>query len=233
MREVAWAAARMVPLALAGPFGPPSARLIVGVALSLAVAPAASGAVSSLPWALVAAREVAAGLVLGLFVSLIAGAARAAGALVDEARRAGAADGALGRLQPLLAMALFSSLGGPALLVDGIARGYEALPLGAATGAGGAAATIAAGGVLVTSAVELAAPVLAAMLLAELVVALVARAAPSLARHAAVGDAGVVRELSAVAASALALGATALLVAAQIGRLSTTLGGVGRTLGGP
>lgn len=88
--------------------------------------------------------------------------------------------GVLGRLFQMTAFALLFALGGDRLLLAGLARSAELLPL---TGApslppGVGDAVLAGVSSLMVAGLELAAPVLGALVLAELVLALAARLAP-------------------------------------------------------
>src|SRR5207248_2299002 len=123
-------------------------------------------------------------LTLGLAAAALFAAAEAAGGLADEMRRpfhAARDDGNLRRFARLFALALFAAGGGTTVLVDGIGRSYAALPVGHVP-AGGGLAAVAIAGRLIGAAIELAAPILAAMLVAEIAFGLAGRVAPRLAR---------------------------------------------------
>jgi type III secretion protein T len=189
------AAARMGPLALvAAPFGRAwAARAIVGALLVAAVLPAlaaqsavagASAAAGPSAAALAALpAEVVVGLLLGLVAALPFAAAEAAGALVDagihpwRARRG--ERGPLAETYLLFALALFAVADGPRRVAIAAAHSYVVWPIGHAPSA---AQIVGVGADLVATAVGLAAPPLAAMLVAELVLVLVARVQPALGR---------------------------------------------------
>ena len=184
---VVLAAARMGPLALiAAPFGRAwAARAIVGALLVAAVVPFVLAqpvaATSALP------SEILVGLLLGVVAALPFAAAEAAGALVDvgvhpwRARRgeATAARGPLADAYFLFALALFAVADGPRLVAVAAGKSYLAWPIGRAPSA---AQLLAVGAQLVATAVAVAAPPLAAMLVAELALVLVARVQPALGR---------------------------------------------------
>jgi len=207
------AAARMGPLALvAAPFGRAwGARAIVGALLTAAVVPFVmaqpAAAWTALP------SEIVLGLVLGLVAALPFAAAEAAGALVDagvhpwRARRDGTEHrGPLAEAYFLFALALFAVADGPRLVAVAAGKSYVAWPIGHAATIG---QVVGIGAGLVAAAVGLAAPALAAMLVAELAIALVARAQPALAR---VVDGAPLRALAVllVAAAAVYAGARGL-----------------------
>jgi type III secretory pathway component EscT len=139
------------------------------------------------------ARELAIGVALAWLGSLVFVAVEVAGRLSDVARRADgptlaapfSAEGesvtALAALYPLMAALLFAELGGPGRIMAALLRSYEVLPLdlGPSSGASpplGLIALVAAtmSGV-VEVAVGLAAPVLVAVWLVDLLFALVSR----------------------------------------------------------
>lgn len=143
-------------------------------------------------WLLLLIRELAVGFVLAWVASLVFKAAELAGHVADVARRA---DGAtlvdpldatntnatpLAVLFALFAVVLFCALGGPAHFISALARSYEVLPLRPSLGAVDSqqpllaiVARAVAG--LLESAVAMAAPVLIAVWLSELVVATASR----------------------------------------------------------
>jgi type III secretory pathway component EscT len=177
------AAARMGPLALvAAPFGRAwAARATVGALLIAAVAPFViaqpAATMSALP------SEIVVGLLLGLVAALPFAAAEAAGALVDagvhpwRARRH--ERGPLADAYVLFALALFAVADGPRLVAVAAGKSYLAWPIGQAPTA---AQIVGVGARLVATAVALAAAPLAAMLVAELALALVGRVQPALGR---------------------------------------------------
>ena len=168
-------------------------RLLPGAGAA-AVALAASG---PLAWLLLAAREALIGVAVGLVVSFIFRAAEAAGGLADVLRGAslgevlspasGARTSPIGALYLLAATVIFLELGGLGRLAGALARSYEALPIagGALAGAPVATARSAAGLVLsssaklIESAIGLAAPVIVALLLADVALGFVGRIAPA------------------------------------------------------
>jgi type III secretion protein T len=204
------AAARMGPLALvAAPLGRAwGARAIVGALMTAAVVPfvmaqpaAAWGALPS---------EIAVGLLLGLVAALPFAAAEGAGALIDagvhpwRARRG--ERGPLAEAYLLFALALFAVADGPRLVAVAAGKSYVAWPIGHAPAIGD---VVGVGARIVAAAVGLAAPALAAMLVAELMLTLIGRVQPALGRAV---DAAPLRALAVllVAAAAVYAGARGL-----------------------
>lgn len=214
---------------LAVPVRPASARLLVGAALALAMAPLAAPPEGAAV-ALVLAREAAVGLALGLVASVPLRAAELAGLLTDGARRParGPSGAPLGLLLRWLALALFAAADGPRLWVTALADGYAALPV-ARPLEGGAAVAIDAVARLIAEAVTLAAPALAALLVADAALGLVTRAAPSLAPT---GTGRAARELAALGALAACAGAVAAALSGGFGALGRELALAARGLAG-
>jgi type III secretion protein T len=208
---VVLAAARMGPLAMiAAPFGRAwAARAIVGALLVAAVVPF----VAAQPVATMAAlpSEIVVGLWLGLVAALPFAAAEAAGALVDagvhpwRARRG--ERGPLADAYFLFALALFAVADGPRLVAVAAGRSYLAWPIGQSPSA---AQVLAVGAALVSTAVAVAAPPLAAMLVAELALVLVARVQPALGRAV---DAAPLRALAVLLVAAGAVYSVAHVIA--------------------
>jgi flagellar biosynthesis protein FliR len=177
-------AARALPLTfIAPPFGAATSgvRLLVAAVLVLMSWPALSAVPPPPLYAAALARELAVGMTLGLVAAIPFRAAEAAGALVDDALWPG-------RTRPfadaylLLALALFAALDGPRLVALGWGQSYLAFPVGAVPSASaGLHAAVEAGARLVVAAAALAAPILGALLVADLVAGLIARAHPPLA----------------------------------------------------
>jgi type III secretion protein T len=205
------ATARMGPLALlAAPFGRAwGARAIVGALLVAAVLPF----VVAQPTATVMAlpSEILVGLLLGVAAALPFAAAEAAGALMDagvhpwRARRG--ERGPLADAYFLFALALFAVADGPRLVAVAAGRSYLAWPIGHAPSA---ASVIGVGAQLVVTAVALAAPALAAMVVAELALTLVGRVQPALGRAV---DAAPLRALAVLLVAAAAVYAGARMLA--------------------
>lgn len=194
------ALARVGPLFLLAPVFssrmiPLRARLVVAAALALALShlarrgaelpgdPAALGAL--------VVKEALVGLALAFAVSVLFAAVQTAGALLDGFTGfsfaaivdplTGNPGAVLAQLYALVAAALFLTIGGDAWLVAGLARSYEIVPLTASPDIGSvvAAAQHTFAGMF-GAALEVAAPVIVALILTDGAFALVARVAPQL-----------------------------------------------------
>jgi type III secretion protein SpaR/YscT/HrcT len=195
-------AARTLPIAWLVPaFGGPSvpAFIRVGLGLGLAVLclPKLTGQVPEAGpalWLLLLAREAAVGLTLAFVATLIFRAAEGAGRLTDVFRGAnlaevispvsGARTSPLGELTALLAIVIFLELGGLGHLALALGRSYDAVPVAATATPAQlgrvVALVVAASAKMLEAAVGLAAPALVALLLADLVLGMVGRAAPQI-----------------------------------------------------
>jgi flagellar biosynthetic protein FliR len=196
-------AARTVPVAwmipaFGGPLVPAPVRVGSGLALALLCLPRLEGQVpggaSALLWGVLVAREVAVGLTLGFVGSLVFRAAEVAGRLTDILRGANLAEvlsplsqersSPLGQITLLLSVVIFLELGGLGQVAVALARSYDAVPIAAAASPAhfgrAAALAIAASGQMLEAALGLVAPALVALLLADLALGAVARAAPQI-----------------------------------------------------
>jgi flagellar biosynthesis protein FliR len=225
-------AARALPLTfLAPPFGAatPGVRVLVAAVLVLLSGPALAAAAP--PPLLVAAlaRELAVGVTLGVVAAIPFRAAEAGGALIDDAlwpRRARSfADAYL-----LLALALFAALDGPRLVALAWGQSYVAFPVGAVPAAPAELnAAVEAGARLVATAAALAAPVLGALLVADVVAGLIARAQPPLA----VVPGAPLRIGTAIAVVLVGLGSAVALLATDERGLGRALADAAHALAGP
>jgi type III secretory pathway component EscT len=151
------------------------------------------------------------GLLLGIVAALPFAAAEAAGALVDvgvhpwRARRG--ERGPVADAYGLFALALFAVADGPRLVAVAAGRSYLAWPIAQGPSA---AQILGVGAELVATAVAVAAPPLAAMLVAELALLLVARVQPALGRAV---DAAPLRALAVLLVAAGAVYSVAHLIA--------------------
>lgn len=202
---VALGAARTVPVtwlvpALGGPRLPAMARLAFGLMLAALAAPALAPAAAEAGLGhagaglllLVLVRQVVIGFGLGLIMSFAFRAAEIAGHLVDVLRGASMAEvlvptseersSPLGALYGLLATLVFLELGGVPRLCDALVASYRAAPLvgslAAPTLRAGAWVVVASSARLIEAALALAAPVVVALWLTDLALAMIARVAP-------------------------------------------------------
>lgn len=189
VRSTAW-------LAVAPPFNsravPNLVKVALAVALSMAVAPGLTASAPPPELApLIGAilQQVLTGLVLGFLTQLLFAAVQAAGELVDLFSGftiasvydplSNVSSTMFGRLQQLIAITLLFAVNGHLLLVRGFLNSYEAVPLRADTG-GLAELFVHELGTFFVSALEIAAPLVVVLFLAELSMGLIGRAAPSL-----------------------------------------------------
>jgi flagellar biosynthesis protein FliR len=241
-------AMRLVPAALllpvlGGPMAPWSARLALTTMAALALAavqpPEAAAAAGALPAAgliAIGVKELAIGAVLALVVAVPFLAADAAGRWIGVAIGApgggnvvgpAGATSPTGALATLLAILVFIGIDGHLIVVDALARSYEALPLFGGIDRDAAAREVlgAATGFL-AAAVALAAPALVAGALVELALGLATRGGGMQAGLGALRGAAVV---AFVAASLMVL---AGMLARGTGDAARALDGVVRALGG-
>jgi type III secretory pathway component EscT len=203
---LALATARMAPLGwVALPLGGPSrsARAIVAALLVALVLPSLLARPAPQPLATVLVTELLVGLFLGLVGALPVYAARAAGGLLDAAIQPGRSTRSFGDGYELLALALFAALDGPRLVIVAATESYAALPLGHGLASPQLPQLLAVGARLVAAAVTLAAPALAALLVADVALALVARPQPLVARVIMAAPLRLLVIVLAVAAAAL------------------------------
>ncbi len=172
---------------------PATLRGALAILLALAVLPALPAAAepTTLSAGFVLAGEVLVGLALGLTAAVfLHGMAVAAeviglqmglslGAAFDPA--SGMGSPGIGSLTFLLAMAVYTAAGGHLLLAAGFARSFAVLPPGAVPNLdGGGRAVLALAGTVFDVGVRAAAPAMAALLVANLALALLNRAVPQL-----------------------------------------------------
>lgn len=162
--------------------------LMVSVVLApVAGRPPALG--GGLELGLAAGGEVMVGLAIGFAAKLIFAAVNMAGELADLQSAFGFAGivspqtqehaSVIGQLQMSLAWLIFLGANGHHVVLHGLAASLTAVPLGAEAGLCGPALTDATAG-LIAAAVRMAAPVVAAVLLADLALGLLTRAAPQM-----------------------------------------------------
>jgi|EndMetStandDraft_4_1072995.scaffolds.fasta_scaffold15935_3 flagellar biosynthetic protein FliR len=172
---------------------PGPVRIGLGVLLGVILAPLVQQPLVTEPVGIfvIVASEVVIGIALGMGVRLLVGAAELAGhlvgfqmglsyaALVDP--QSGVRNNMLAALYANLAMVIFLAIDGHHTLVRTLAQSYETVPIGGmhASGPFGPLVVQMLGLVFVTG-VRLAAPVVTVLLIVELALGLISRAAPSL-----------------------------------------------------
>jgi flagellar biosynthetic protein FliR len=192
-------AARTVPLvwlvpAFGGPSLPGQIRLAIGLGLAVLCYPVLVAHVpagGALVWLLLLGREVMTGVTMGFVASCMFRAVESAGRITDILRGANMAEviaplsegrtSPLGNLLMLFAVVVFLKIGGVGYLVTALARSYDALPVDGVLveqHRGWATAAVLASAKLIESAVGLAAPAIVALLLVDVILGVLGRAAP-------------------------------------------------------
>lgn len=191
LRIVAW-------LFLVPPFStrgvPATAKVVLAGGLSFGLAPAVvaagvpTGGVSLL---VVALTQVAVGLTLGFVTQLLLGAIAAAGSLIDVFGGFALAQGfdplsmnmntVFGKFHQMLAIMLLFATGGHLMVVGGLLRTFELLPLGEAPDvSGGPYMLTKAFSMFFMTAVQIALPMIVVLFVADLGLALLTKAAPQM-----------------------------------------------------
>jgi flagellar biosynthesis protein FliR len=184
-------------LVVAPPFNsraiPSLVKVAIAVAVALPIGPRLSGQAPSpevFPVVLAALFQVVVGLTLGFLAQLLFSAVQAAGELVDLASGftlatlydplSNVSSSMFGRMHQLIAVTLLFATNGHLFLLRGFMASYEVFPLHP-TSIGTLTQTVLGHvGTFFTSALQIAAPVVVVLFLAELALGLVSRAVPSL-----------------------------------------------------
>ena len=195
---------------------PGRVRAMVAMAIALVLAPVANHGqhlpTDSLAVTPLFVKEVTVGLAFALAVGVLASAVQAAGSLLDTL--VGFSFGALidpfdnspaailGQLYSIFATMIFLLTGGDHIMIMGLAKSYDIVPLGKVPAVShlAALATTDLTSVLVVG-LEIAAPVMIALLLADIAFALVSRAVPQMNVFAVGLPAKVLIGFATVAAS--------------------------------
>jgi flagellar biosynthesis protein FliR len=192
--------ARVTPLFLVAPLFssrqvPARVRTVVAVALAIGLTPLALHGqrvpLDVLPLAGLVVKELLVGLGFALSIAILFAAIESAGALLDVSigfsfgavvdPLTGNQSAVLAQLYSFIALAIFLVIGGDAWLIRGIARTFELVPL-----TRGPQLTSLVGGVtqtfttILTSALEVAAPVLLAAVITDVAFGVVSRVVPQL-----------------------------------------------------
>ena len=185
-------------LVLAPPFSsravPGTVKALLAVAISLPVLPTVRGAVPALDTAAVVSAvliQVLTGAALGFLCYLVFVAVQAAGDLIDVFGGfslafafdplAQSGNAIFGRLYQWTALTLLLASGGYTIVLQGFLRSYRAVGLDAGLNLGTLSAVLTGGvGQLVLAALQIAAPLLAVLFLADVALGLLTRVAPAL-----------------------------------------------------
>ncbi|MCP5228391.1 flagellar biosynthetic protein FliR [Accumulibacter sp.] len=202
----AWVVAFFFPLArvlailvAAPPFNNPAlstrVRLILGLAITAAIAPAlpAMPAVdpASAAGLLILAQQMIIGLAMGFAIRLVLAAVDLAGSVISLQMGLGFASsydpltagqtGVIAEFLGLLALLVFMAINGHLMVLATLTRSFSALPVGAAQLTGESWWNLASSGAVVfSSGLLLALPIIVALLITNLALAILSRAAPQL-----------------------------------------------------
>jgi flagellar biosynthetic protein FliR len=190
VRAIAW-------IVVAPPFSmraiPIQVKLGLAAALALATGPGLaeqSVPIETVPLVGAVLTQVAIGLLLGFLTMMLIAAVQAAGEMIDmfggftissafDPLSQGQA-GVFGRFYNLLAMTLLFAINGHVLLIRGFLTSFDAVPLSGVPLSNLSGVFIDTLGQFVIAAVEIAAPLLAVLFLAEIALGLLSRAAPQM-----------------------------------------------------
>lgn len=170
-------------------------RIRVGLAVSIGILMASGPTDSETPLEIPAltlaiVSQVLVGLVFGFMVQLLMAAFQVAGSIIDLS--AGLTAGALydpitqsqsavvGRMYQLVSFALLVAIDGHLLIIQGVMRSYEVNPTGILRSDALGPALSDAAAQLLIAALEVGFPVLAALMLSEVALAIASRAAPKM-----------------------------------------------------
>lgn len=184
-------------IAVAPPFNnrgiPKMVKVSTAVALALAIGPNLASQAPSpelMPILTSALFQVVVGLSLGFLTQLLFSAIQAAGELIDFASGFTLASlydpvtnvsvSMFGRVYQLVAVTLLFALNGHLLLLRGFMASYDVFPMHPVSIAALARTVTSNVGVFFVSALEIAAPVMVVLFLADLALGLVSRAVPSM-----------------------------------------------------
>lgn len=183
----------LAPLPLAGTRPLPVAlQAVLALALAYFLMPriGAIPTLDPLATVVIVAGEALTGLAIGLSVSFAIHAARMAGELIGTSIGIGFASTidpangnpvpAVGQFLALTAVALFMALDGPVLLVRLVADSYASVPFGSGFALDSVPALTRGMGTMFAAALGLALPVVAATLIVQVALAMMARLAPQL-----------------------------------------------------
>jgi flagellar biosynthetic protein FliR len=218
--------ARVGPLFLLAPplsssMVPVKARVIVAVGLAIGLAPLALHGQQVPPEALriagLALKEIVVGLGFAFSIACLFAAFAAAGSMIDTQIGfnfgslvdpvTNQQSGSMSQLYSMVAVAVFIAIDGEAWVIRGLARTYDLVPLLRTPSLGRLTASVASAFVgVLSSALEIAAPVLLALILTDVAFGVVSRVVPQLNVFAVGFPAKIVVGLLVVGASLPFLG---------------------------
>ncbi|MEX2196732.1 MAG: flagellar biosynthetic protein FliR [Thermoleophilaceae bacterium] len=192
--------ARISPLFLLAPLFsskmfPPRARGIAAVAITVGIAPLAMRGqevpVGALELGGLMLKEILVGLAFAFAIAALFAAVQVAGSLVDTFTGfafaaivdplTGNQSAVIHNLYTLIGVAIFVAIGGDAWVVQGLARSYDAIPLLATPDIGALVGGVnSAFAAIFVAGVEVAAPIVIALILTDVAFGLVSRVVPQL-----------------------------------------------------
>ncbi|MDP3890258.1 flagellar biosynthetic protein FliR [Nocardioides sp.] len=191
LRIVAW-------LAVVPPFSsravPMMAKVVLSLGLAFAAAPAMAGTtipVETVPFLVTALTQVGVGVAMGFVTYLLFAAIATAGSLIDTFGGFALAQGfdplgmnmntVFGKFHQMLATMLLFATGGHLLVIGGLLRTFDLLPVGESTVLPSLSHVVTtAFGMFFVTAVQIALPMIAVLFVADLGLALLTKAAPQL-----------------------------------------------------
>lgn len=189
VRIMAW-------LAVVPPFSgrtiPPMAKMVLGLGLAFAAVPDGDRIpLDTFGLLINVATQVMIGVAMGFVTSLLIGAVAAAGSLVDVFGGFSLAQGfdpmsmnsntVFGKFHQALATALLFATGGHLMVIGGLLKTFQYLPLGTSPDWSGAdEVVLTAFGIFFTTAVQIALPMIAVLVIADLGLALMTKIAPQM-----------------------------------------------------
>ena len=189
VRVLAWLA--QVP-PFSGRSVPPLGKVVLGLGLAFAAVPDGDRVpLDTVGLLLNVATQVLIGAAMGFVTYLLLGAIAAAGSLIDVFGGFALAQGfdplsmnsntVLGKYHQMLATVLLFVSGGHLLVIGGLLKTFQYLPVGTSPDWGGASdVVLTAFGLFFTTAVQIALPIIAVMVIADLGLALMTKVAPQM-----------------------------------------------------
>jgi flagellar biosynthetic protein FliR len=172
---------------------PVPAKVVLSVGLALAVGPSVTAKgvpTGELELLVVAFTQVLIGVALGFVSAMLLGAIAAAGSIIDIFGGFALATGfdplsvtmntIFGKFHQLLATMLLFATGGHLIVIGGLLKTFEVLPLGESPDFGGPDMLIEAFSMFFMTAVQIALPMVAVLFIADLGLALLTKVAPQM-----------------------------------------------------
>jgi flagellar biosynthetic protein FliR len=172
---------------------PVAAKVVLSMGLAMAVGPSVASAgvpTGQLQLLVVAFTQVLIGVALGFVSAMLLGAIAAAGSIIDIFGGFALATGfdplsvtmntIFGKFHQMLATMLLFATGGHLVVIGGLLKTFEVLPLGETPHFGGPGMLIEAFSMFFMTAVQIALPMIAVLFIADLGLALLTKVAPQM-----------------------------------------------------